>query len=280
MSPQNKKIPVPSTVLQGFSTGCPSRQKISGLTVLIPIRGSDRNKNLSIIVPYLLAQNIEPLEILIVEEDIAPTIKLGTLSRNSNVHLVFLKSNEPFNKSRVMNAGTAHARYNKICMIDVDMIIEKGFLFKISSLLDTYDVCFTIKDIYFLTEMPLFSNYFHDGKNWKKNVKFDCHGGIVAYNRIAFTRIGGMNEEFIGHGSEDTEFYERAKETLKYYDTRFATVLHIPHPRDLECATKNEQKYRKLKREPIKETIARLKHNFEKNWGTIKPIKSHQPRSD
>jgi hypothetical protein len=269
MSHKNHKHIVPSKVLEMFSTACPERISTGGMTVLIPIRGANRNQNLEIIIPYVLAQNIEPLEILIVEQDVVPTIKLNSFKEYLNIHHIFLKEGGPFNKARVMNAGTAHAQYEKICMIDVDMIIEKGLLYKISMILNASQVCFSIHEIYFLTEVPTNSNYVHDGKTWATTAPFNCHGGIVAYNRKAFIDIGGMNEEFVGHGSEDTEFYERAKRLLKFSDERFATTLHIPHPRDTSHAAGNHERCQSLKREKIENTVQRLKTQFQKNWGSV-----------
>lgn len=257
---------VPSFVLNQFSITYTPKQKTKGLSIIIPIRGIERNINLNIIIPYIIAQNIEPLEIFIIEEDTIPKIDVKDLIRNPIVTHKFLKSDKPFNKSRVINAGVFYSNYNKICMIDVDMIIEKGLLYKIYTILETYDVCFSIKEIYFLTEIPSPSTYYHDGKTWFNTASFACHGGIVSFNKKAFLEIGGMDEKFVGHGSEDTEFYERAKQLLRCQDTRFATVLHIPHPRDLAEAEQNHTRYEEVKKQPLDQIVKKLKAEYQTTW--------------
>ena len=83
-----------------------------------------------------------------------------------------------------------------------------------------------------------------------------------------------MNAIFVGHGSEDTEFYLRAKKLLGCSDERFNTCLHMPH-----AAThtpfqvkKNAQILDSLKNSGNWGDIAEiLQFEYNKKWGSIQP---------
>lgn len=245
-----------------------------GMTVIIPVRGNDRNGSLLLAIQHILAQNITPLEIIVVEEDKESIVDLKKYKNHPHVRLIFIPSTTHFNKSKAVNCGVANAKYQFISMSDVDMVLEKTMLWNIYNRLLTYSVCFTIKEIYYLEDMPYQTPYIHNGQPWSSRAKFYCHGGNVSFKRDRFIKIGGMNEIFVGHGSEDTEFYLRAKKLLGCSDERFNTCLHMPH-----AAThtpfqvkKNAQILDSLKNSGNWGDIAEiLQFEYNKKWGSIQP---------
>ena len=97
-------------------------------------------------------QNVEPIEIIISEEDQVERINLTYFVNDSRIRKIFTQSGPTaFNKSIAINAGFAVATYNKILMNDADIVPPKGYLSRIDSVLKEYESCFFGKEIYNVT---------------------------------------------------------------------------------------------------------------------------------
>ncbi|HXH40006.1 MAG TPA: galactosyltransferase-related protein, partial [Thermoanaerobaculia bacterium] len=90
----------------------------------------------------------------------------------------------------------------------------------------------------------------------------NLHGGSVAITRGAYAAIGGFDEDFVGWGGEDNDFWERA-ETLRATRFGYLPIVHLwhaPQPEKLQAAdAPGVQRYVELARVPVQERIARLK---------------------
>ena len=54
-------------------------------------------------------------------------------------------------------------------------------------------------------------------------------GGSIGIQRDAFFSIGAMDEEFVGWGGEDTEFWDRCQ-TLRVANHTYLPIVHLWHP--------------------------------------------------
>lgn len=267
---------VPQQFAAKFDLRKGHRHPSDGLSVLIPFRGGERNDSLLIGLKYILTQNMDPIEIVIVEEDKKSTLDLGAFKDKPNIKHIFLESSAPFNKSRAMNCGVAHCKYECISMNDVDMLLEKTMLWNIYSILQKVNVCFSILEIYYLTDTPHTTPFYHNGQPWSSRANFHCHGGNVSFRKSAYIEIGGMNEMFVGHGSEDTEFFRRANKLTSVSDKRFAFCCHMPHP-IADCQAeidRNRKILDSLEKSDLVVLGKALKQNYLKNWGAIDPATS------
>ena len=113
---------LPKEIRRGFEFSSDSVTNISGISVVIPVRGLDRQNNLNFCLSRLLMQNVTPMEIVISEEDAYERIRIDYFSRDSRVKKVFTRSQKPFNKSIAINVGVAVSSYNKIVMNDADIV--------------------------------------------------------------------------------------------------------------------------------------------------------------
>lgn len=237
------------------------KQTCKGITVILPVRGIHRLKAISVCIEYIRRQNILPLEILGVEEDSQPNLKI-----NTDKH-IFLHSSGPFNKSKCINCGVANAKYDLICVHDADMIMPRNYLKQVCDILSQYEAGHLIREIFYLSEVPSSEAINSDfTRQWTKSANFNCHGGSIFWTRPAFIRCGGMDEEFAGNGSEDSEMFFRLKATTKFYDTRHITLLHMPHTSDASYVAKNQAIWQKANSIPLDQRIKHLRKELEINW--------------
>ena len=90
----------------------------------------------------------------------------------------------------------------------------------------------------------------------------NLHGGSVAITREGYVAIGGLDEDFVGWGGEDVDFWERA-ETLRATRFGYLPVVHLWHAPQTEKLQNGGapaiKRYYELADMPPEERIARLK---------------------
>lgn len=249
---------LPLDIRKHFEFSSASVQPVSGITVVIPIRGVDRQSNLNYCISRLLLQNVEPMEIVVSEEDSVERINIDRFKNDSRVKKIFTKSlSKPFNKSIAINAGVMFAMYSKIVMNDADVVPPKGYLQRIDIFLNSYDCCFLGKEIY---NVELMRNIVV----WRGSKRVDYFsGGSIAFTKKAFISVGGMCEKFYGYGSEDCEFWERLNKLTSLHESRDSVFLHLNHKRLTPFST-NADLYNEIVSSPMEERLKSLKEDLNK----------------
>jgi GT2 family glycosyltransferase len=85
-------------------------------------------------------------------------------------------------------------------------------------------------------------------------------GGSMAITRQAYHQIGGMDESFVGWGSEDNEFWERAQ-ILKVWPFGYLPIVHLWHPAQsgkFDGERSTAKLYNERSMIPVSERIAEL----------------------
>lgn len=252
---------LPSEILKKFEYSTGPIKSVSGISVVIPLRGNDRITNLCYCITKMLQQNVEPLEIIISEEDNVPLFdNLPNFKRDSRVRYIFTKSDsKPFNKSRAVNAGVAASTYRFITMNDADIIIPKDYLYRICNILNEYESCFLGKEIYNM-------DYLRSGIVFRGSKRVDYFtGGSISFVKEAFIKIGGMNEKFYDYGSEDCEFWTRLKALTNLHESRDCPLLHINHRRK-HFYSQNSELYSKTVAKTMEERVAELSEDLKKHF--------------
>lgn len=263
-------IPVPlpdfcAIINEKFNFDDIIKHNIDGISVIIPLRGFHRHKSCLLCIEYILKQNVNNVEILVIEEDNNIKFDLMQFKNNPNVKHIFLHSDKLFNKSRVVNYGVKLSKYDMICVNDVDMIMQQGYLYEISKLLNDYDGGNIGSNILYLSELPHDEFFYWNGKHWDGDAKFKFHGGNVFFTRDGFIKSGGMNEIFFGHGSEDSEFFDRCLLTIKFIQKRSMLLLHMPHIQTLDNMDNNLKIWNEFKSKPIKDRLNVLLNDLRRN---------------
>lgn len=252
---------LPSSVRREFDFSISSVNPISGISIIIPVRGSDRQNNLNYCITRLLMQNVEPIEIIVSEEDQIEKINLKYFINDSRIRKIFTQSGPtPFNKSIAINAGCSVATYNKILMNDVDIVVPRGYLARINFSLNQYDSCFFGKEIYNVMLLK-------SGLLWNGSKRVDYFsGGSIAFTKNSFAKIGGMCEKFYGYGSEDCEFWGRITGMTNICEARDTIFLHLEHKRANSYSV-NVKVYEEIMNIPIEQRLVSLRYDLQKRTG-------------
>jgi len=251
---------LPPEIQRRFEYSNAPVRNIAGMSVVIPIRGVDRQNNLNYTVTKLLQQNIDPLEIIISEEDVDSVINLTAFRFDSRIRHVFTRSDTTnFNKSKAINAGVAASVYPIIAMNDADIVLPKDYLYRMSIILCEHEAAFIAKEIYNM-------DFLRAGIIWKGSKRTDYFsGGSLAFQKSAFIKIGGMNEKFVAYGSEDCEFWDRVKALCKVHEERDMPLLHLNHKRKFSYS-QNVELYTKTSAMPMKERVEELVKDLSKHF--------------
>jgi len=254
---------LPSNIRNLFVYSNKSVQSISGISIIIPVRGADRQDNLNYCISTFLLQNISPIEIIVSEEDQTERVDIKNFKNDSRVRKIFTSSaQKPFNKSIAVNAGFSVATFNKLLMNDADIIPPNGYLDKIDRSLNDYDGCFFGKEIYNV-------NLLRSGLFWSGSKRCDYFsGGSIGFTKNAYANVGGMCEKFYGYGSEDCEFWGRITKLTKFLEIRDSILLHINHKR-LTSYSVNGDLYNSLISMNMEDRLADLKSDLIKRTGWI-----------
>lgn len=251
---------LPIDVQRKFEYATSPVRAISGISIVIPIRGIDRKNNLKYCISKLLQQSIQPIEIIISEEDSHEHVDIKDFYQDSRVRKIFTKSKPGglFNKCKAVNAGVIAATHKMVSMNDADIVLPRDYLYKVSLALQEHEICFIAKEIY---NMDLLKT----GIIWRGGKRVDYFsGGSISFTKDAYIKIGGMNERFEGYGSEDCEFWGRATSLCKVYENREFPLLHLNHKR-LHNYSQNGDLYNSLVSQDINQRLEALKSDLNKH---------------
>lgn len=237
--------------------------KISGVTVVMPARGVNRQANLNYVISRLLTQNVEPLEIIVSEEDASSQVKIDKFQRDLRVKKIFtVGKKDKFNKSIAINSAVLVAKYQKILMNDADIVPPVGYIKRLDTILNDYESFFVGKTIYNV-------HLYKTSLNWQGSKREDYFsGGSIGFTKDAFFRIGGMCERFEGYGSEDCEFFDRIRNCTKLYEERDTLLLHLNHERKNSFSV-NVDVYNQIMAKSLADRIVDMQKDLELRKASI-----------
>jgi hypothetical protein len=203
------------------------------LSVLIGHRGMERLQLLLLTLRSIAAQTEVNLECIIIEQDTESLIREYLPEW---VRYLFLKtetSSNVYNRSAGFNHGVKHARGKILLLHDNDMLMPNTYCKDIVTLVSRgYEAINTKRYVFHLTrshsekitsslgEIPIEAPEYII-----QNLEA---GGSMAITRTAYFAIGGMDEEFVGWGGEDIEFWKRCS-LLKRWIWGYQPILHLWH---------------------------------------------------
>jgi len=271
------------------------------ISIIVPYR--ERDQYLRVLVNQFSSQQKFPqsdYEIIVVR--LGGTQPTNIYNKpNINIREIYVDYNGIFSRGYCCNVGAKQAKNEVIWFVDVDCI-PHPFMLKI------IQENFSVNNPYFAINVPvIFLNriktlevfgkptYTWDDYNTIKTsprfwLKRKVSGtSQVCMHKENFISLGGVDEEFVGHGYEDMLLHDQIASHLKTYWGRFPhnieivwsekrdlVLTHLYHGERNRTSTymSNYQKNLKYYRQRIGDNV--MKNNVDLIWGSV----DHPPGSN
>lgn len=233
--------------LREWPIGYAQRPRVEGdprVSFIIGHRGAARVPLLLKTIETIAAQRDVAIECIVVEQSSQKSLELRDWVRY--VHTPVAEGT-PYNRAATFNAGAKVARAPLIVLHDNDMLVPESYAAELVRRHQAGAEFIDLKRfVFYLSEHKVVQN---------------VHGGSVAADREAYFAIGGFDEEFVGWGGEDNEFWERAM-TRPVWNYGYLPMLHLWHesqPEKNQAAAPGIERLRAVSKIPVEERIARLR---------------------
>lgn len=190
----------------------------------------DRRKNIDLVLEHLRYLD-ELREIIIVEQDHHPKLPETT---DFYTH-IFLHNEGYFNKSWAYNVGAARATGNKLIFHDSDLLLKTRDLVNAVKQLDIYEAVNPYDMVYDVQKGA--PNPFECKEIQRVGSTFA--GGVVLFQKEAFFRIYGWDEEFSGWGKEDNAMSAKIFVLLSHTSLK-AEIAHLYHHDSIGAVHKDD----------------------------------------
>jgi len=203
------------------------------VSFLIGHRGTDRLPHLLATLRSIASQKNVSFECIVVEQDQEPLIR-DELPDWVRYHFCLTPySTYSYNRSWAFNEAARIAKGAVLILHDNDMLIPEQYgagaydLFRCG-----YEVAQLKRFVFYLTQHTsqhiLKTSHFHRRARSEQVIENLCGGGSIAISRSVYWDIGGMDEEFVGWGGEDEEFWDRCR-ARKVWGFSCFPLVHIWH---------------------------------------------------
>src|SRR5713101_8273274 len=139
----------------------------------------------------------------------------------------------PYCRSAAFNAGAAIARGGILVLHDNDLLVPARYGAEIAARVgEGWRFVDPKRFVFYVSEEDTRALLSGGAVSTDvvTRVTQNLHGGSVAATTKAFFDIGGFDEEFVGWGGEDLEFWERAVADGRAYGYGYLPLVHLWHP--------------------------------------------------
>lgn len=209
---------------------------VPAVSYVIPFRDFERSESIRTVINNIRAQKFPVIDIVMSEHD---SVSQFDVERSAPIRHILNENGGLFNKSTAFNVGVVHSKYDKIILHDADMLAPNHYTSIIYETLDKYDACHLGNTVIYTTQQAMeFVNNRHivDNQTECDRVVGYYEGGSLACRKSAYWAVGGFNEDYVGYGCEDCDFYSRISFGLvsigmTWIENRVFDFLHLWHSR-------------------------------------------------
>lgn len=222
------------------------------VSFVIGHRGLARLGNLRETLRSIAGQSGIGIECIVVEQSHTPEIERELPPWVRYLHTPVARDLD-YCRSATFNAAARIARGSILIAHDNDMLVPERYAAEIAE---------RVSEGAEFVDPKRFIFYVDQAKRLEQVVQ-NLKGGSIAATKNAYFAIGGFDEEFVGWGGEDLEFWERARVHGNVYEYGWMPLLHTWHAPQQgkldRAAAPAQRRYYELRDIPAAERIARLR---------------------
>jgi len=233
------------------------------VSFVIGHRGMARLPHLLATLRGIAGQTDVAVECVVVEQSVEREIETRIPSWVRYVHTP-IREGYDYNRAWTLNAGTSAARGRVVILHDNDILVPARYAAEALARVDEGWQLLDLKRFtFYLGEAETQRWFASERATQPQTVIQNLQGASIAAARDAYLAIGGFDEEFVGWGGEDNEFWERAQAGGKTYQFGYLPMLHLWHaPQKGKLQGANApalQRYHELRKIAPEERIRRLR---------------------
>lgn len=207
---------------------------VPSVSVIIPCRDAKGSRSSSIptVINNIKAQRFPNIDITIAEQDDVRYVAESAVYPCR--HILIKSNNQPFCKAAAFNAGVSRSKHDVLILHDADITVPGWYIHKINKIMRDHESCHIGQQVLYLTApSTLEVNKQHVINKEKKcdHIVDYFEGGSLAIKKDAYIKIGGFDEQFVGYGVEDCEFFQRLSKMTKSFNERSVKMVHLWHDR-------------------------------------------------
>jgi hypothetical protein len=200
------------------------------VSFLIGHRGVERWPLLQEALRSIAAQQDVCFEVVIVEQDVEPVIRDHLPDWVRYIHTP-CQPDRPYCRSWAFNVAAREARAPLLVLHDNDMLVPARYAAESHRLSQAgWEVISLKRFIFYVAEMRHTQPLTNEGIGRVESVLQNAKGGgSLAIRAATYEEIGGFDEDFVGWGGEDNEFWDRCM-TRKVWAYGYLPIVHLWHP--------------------------------------------------
>jgi hypothetical protein len=203
------------------------------VSFLIGHRGEERLPLLLLTLRSIAAQEGTTFECIVIEQDSEPRVRDRLPGWVRYLHTPPPDPGMPYCRSWAFNVAARAARGEVLIGHDNDMLVPVGYARSVVDLVASgCDVIQPKRFVFYLdessSEATCRGGLVPDDCRCEQVIQNLEGGGSLAIRRDAYLAIGGFDEQFVGWGGEDNEFWDRCL-TLAVHPYGYLPVLHLWH---------------------------------------------------
>ena len=209
----------------------PAQSGTPAITFLIGHRGLERLPNLLATLRSIAGQSEVAIECIVIEQSAQREIETALPSWVRYLHTPVAPGFD-YCRAATFNEGVKIARGQAIIAHDNDMLVPRRYASEVlARVREGWQFIDLKRFIFYLTERDTRDIFAgaplrHDHT---ATIVQNLKGGSIAATKEAYLAIGGFDEDFVGWGGEDLEFWERARAGGRVYEFGYLPIVHLWH---------------------------------------------------